>query len=383
MPDKSTALVPSRALDAQLVQHTPSEYDGLVMAVAPAEALKRMQELQAFVKTVMREGVDYGVIPGTGIKKPSLYQPGAQKLAEIYGFSVTFEDNGSVLDWREPFFFFRKVCVLRSRRDGGFVCTGLGSCNSKEDRYAWRWAWPREVPNGMDKKALKTKGDADHLQYRIPNEDIYSLVNSMEKIAAKRALVHAVTNATRSSGIFTQDVEDLPPEAFGAAEDHRSWSTQAPDGNGEKANGKRTPVEPPAKRKWAVKQRCLGDDGERWVGILECVSREDAITKAPTTWPAMHSKDWTWEAHDFAKLTDGDRNSLHLAIVYWIEISIQRARKPEDFRPLREPFGYLPKTMKDSVRAKWEAQLAAIKAGDLGDPEPEPRQPEGDEAPAE
>ncbi len=42
------------------------DYQGLTMMVSPAEALKRVQELQAFVAAVMVRGVDYDVIPGTG-----------------------------------------------------------------------------------------------------------------------------------------------------------------------------------------------------------------------------------------------------------------------------------------------------------------------------
>jgi hypothetical protein len=54
--------------------------------------------------------------------------------------------------------------------------------------------------------------------YRVPNAELCDLVNTMEKMACKRALVHATLGATRTSGIFTQDVEDLPREAFGTAE---------------------------------------------------------------------------------------------------------------------------------------------------------------------
>ena len=217
---------------------TTSEYDGLVMVVAPLEAQNRVQELQAFVKTVMKAGVDYGVIPGTG-GKPSLFQPGAQKLCEIYGFAVEYASvEGSIIDWQTPLFFFRKRCILTSRRDGRFVCDGVGSCNSREDRYTWRWLYPNEVPKGMDKSTLRTREKNKSTQYRVPNEDIYSLVNTMEKMAAKRALVHATLSATRSSGQFTQDVEDLPREAFGAEDKHRSWDRAGePPVEAQKAGG--------------------------------------------------------------------------------------------------------------------------------------------------
>jgi hypothetical protein len=230
---------------AELVRVTPStEYNGLTMVVSPAESLRRIQEMQAFIQQVMVSGVDYGVIPGTGggdKPKPSLLQPGAQKLAELYGFAVSFEDVEVIKDWDKPLFYFRKRCVLTLRKDGRFIGDGIGSCNSKEDRYAWRWVWDNEVPPAYDKKTLKVKTidtrRGASKKYRLPNEDIFSLVNTIEKMACKRSLIHAVLSATRSAGIFTQDMEDLPEDAFGEADENRSWET-----NGAGASEKQTEI---------------------------------------------------------------------------------------------------------------------------------------------
>jgi hypothetical protein len=200
-----------------LALHDHEQPAGLVMVVSPSEARRRLEELRAFVRSVMVKDVDYGKIPGTD--KDSLYQPGAQKLAEIYGFATSFEDVESVQDWDKPFFLYRKRCVLTSARDGRFVASGVGSCNSREDRYAWRWVFENEIPKGVDKVSLRnktrrSKNGKPYTTFRVPTEDIYSVVNTLEKMACKRALVHAVIGATRSSGIFTQDVEDMPPELF-------------------------------------------------------------------------------------------------------------------------------------------------------------------------
>jgi hypothetical protein len=217
--------------DAMIVKQQP-DYDGLVMVVSPSEALRRIQELQAFVKAVMVQGIDYGTIPGT--PKPTLLQPGAQKLEEIYGFSHSFEDLEKQCDWAGGFFLFRKRCVLTARRTGTYIGDGVGSCNSRESRYAHRWVFDKDIPQGVDKATLKAetkigKNNRPYTRYRLPNEDIYSLVNTIEKMACKRSLVHAVIGATRSSGIFTQDVEDLPASAFGTPGDTRTWERD--DGN--------------------------------------------------------------------------------------------------------------------------------------------------------
>lgn len=203
------------------------DYRGLTLVVSPAEALARMQELQAFVRTVMAPGIDYGSIPGT--EKPTLFQPGAQKLAEVYGFAHRFEDVTVTEDWDRPFFMYRKRCVLTLRRDGRYIGDGIGSCNSREDRYAWRWVFANEVPSGVDREKLKAKEFASkrsgttYVKYRVPNEDICSLVNTIEKMACKRSYIHAVISVTRSAGVFTQDLEDLPESAYGIADDSRSW----------------------------------------------------------------------------------------------------------------------------------------------------------------
>jgi hypothetical protein len=255
------------------------EYRGLEMAVAPAEANRRLQQLQAFVQSVMVQDLDYGVIPGTG-DKPTLLQPGAQKLAELYGFSHRWIPVESVKDWERGFFYFEFRCELTSRRDGAFVGEGIGSCNSRESKYSGRWVGASEIPGdksayqkrtgarwvyasdlppGIDKRTLKAqqrtskKGGQYAVyqlvdeQYLLPNPDPYSLVNTMQKMAAKRAYIHAVIAATRSASVFTQDVEDLPPEAFGSV-DHDPHTGEitnvapvSPDPPGASAAGRPVP----------------------------------------------------------------------------------------------------------------------------------------------
>src|SRR5678810_73797 len=103
----------------------------------------RVTELDQFYREVMQEGTDYGVIPGTA--KPTLYQPGAQLLDQIFGLTPTFEVTASsTIDWARPipFFHYIVVCRLVSRRVGEVVAEGIGSCNSHEDRYRWRNAKP-------------------------------------------------------------------------------------------------------------------------------------------------------------------------------------------------------------------------------------------------
>lgn len=205
------------------------ESAALAMVGGPEEAKARLRQLQEFVKDVMVAGTDYGVMPGMKGEKGAdgkpqrpnnvLFQPGAQKLTEIYGLAIDFEDAGSTEDFDKPLFFYKKRCVLRRKIDGAFAGAGVGSCNSMETKYAGRWVYEREIPPQLDKSRLASreypsKNGGTFKKFRVPNEDLFSLVNTIEKMACKRALVMAVIGVTRSAGLFTQDVEDNP-EAFG------------------------------------------------------------------------------------------------------------------------------------------------------------------------
>ena len=71
---------------------------GMIMDVDAVKALD--DQVRRCTEAVLREGTDYGVIPGTNGEK-SLWRPGAQKLLQWFGLSVSCErveverdDNG-------------------------------------------------------------------------------------------------------------------------------------------------------------------------------------------------------------------------------------------------------------------------------------------------
>jgi hypothetical protein len=64
---------------------------------------------------------------------------------------------------------------------------------------------------------------------------------------------------------------------------------------------------------FAMKQRCLGDYGDRWVGLIEAATREEAVSKAEVRWPGWMSKHWTWEVYPYAKLSPDDKNAVEQA----------------------------------------------------------------------
>jgi hypothetical protein len=195
-------------------------HEGLAMVCPPEEAYARLQKLQAFVQRVLVEGRDYGKIKG--VAREVLFKPGAEKLAEIYGLAHRYVIEHAVRDWEKGFFYFEMRCQLEVIRTGAFAGEAIGSCNTRESRYANRWVTENNIPEGLERTTLKWKelpskyrSDEVYRVYLIENDDPFTLVNTIQKLACKRALVAAVISVTRSSDIFTQDVEDLPPEAFG------------------------------------------------------------------------------------------------------------------------------------------------------------------------
>ena len=144
-------------------------------AVSLDEANARIKMFQQYVREHMTEGEDFGVIPGS--TKPTLFKPGAEKLNAIFGYAPKVEISNRLEDWDKGFVSYEVKVSLINKRTGQMEAEGLGSCNSRERRYA--------------------------------RQDAAGIANTVLKMAKKRALVDATLSATRASGLFTQDLEDL------------------------------------------------------------------------------------------------------------------------------------------------------------------------------
>jgi len=172
--------------------------------------LQKIQQYQHIVQQTLIEGLDYGVIPGTS--KPTLLKPGAEKIVKIHGLTDEYEIIERIENWEKPFFYYLFKCKLKNLK-GITVSEGVGSCNSLENRYRWRWVREDDLPQGINKNTLTTRTtQAGLVLYRIENDDIYSQVNTLEKMAKKRAFVDATLSACRLSAVFTQDIEDVQIE---------------------------------------------------------------------------------------------------------------------------------------------------------------------------
>lgn len=207
-------------------------------------ALYRRTQLLAFIDKCMTEGEDYGHIPGMEPKagdkrkaRKTLLKPGAEKLCNLFGLEpkITFKEQE--MDWTganhggEPFFYFLYRFTIY--RDGRCLGEGEGSCNSWEKKYRYRNGERKcpacgaaaiikgkaEYGGGwlcFDKKGgCKAKFADNDPQIvaqqvgQVPNLDIADIVNTLQKMSQKRALVAGVLVATGTSDLFTQD-EDRP-----------------------------------------------------------------------------------------------------------------------------------------------------------------------------
>lgn len=232
-------------------------------------AVERKEAMTEFIGRILNPDADYGQIPGT--QKPTLLKPGAEKLASFFGLSPMFIDDKVIENWgtdgTEPLFYYRVKCRLM--KNGKVIAEAGAACSSWESKYRYRWVTEDQLGN-RKKEGLRSRGGVatlvepafaidkaettgrygkpqahwdlfraaiqdgraqrttketkagkpmdcwaitvNQVQYQIPNPDIYDLINTVMKMAYKRALVAAVLLATNASDSFTQDLEDQDKE---------------------------------------------------------------------------------------------------------------------------------------------------------------------------
>lgn len=312
---------------------------------------KQVNEIVVRMRTdVLREGYDFGVIPGT--HKPTLLKAGAEKLCSAFGLSPEFVPTTEVEDFDKPLFFYRYTCHLRHIETGKVLATGVGSCNSMESKYGFRWMPEHEVPPHHDKSELLSRVDSidefefainkaetsgkygkpasywqkfkdamadgtaekfskstssgksydawriTDVTYRVPNDDVYSIVNTIDKMAQKRALIAAVLIGVNASEFFTQDVEDLPEFSGRSSNDNSSSSNS----NEEVVEGEYEEVPSPKKKapkKTETAPNPFVDMAKRRVKVLEGTTFEDM--NEMMTWANSNGVNWDNPSADIIK----------------------------------------------------------------------------------
>ena len=168
-----------------------------------ANTMAKIQQMQNVVQKTLKKGHDFGEVPGT--TKPTLLKPGGEKICMLFGLNPEYEFLQTTEDYDKEFFSYNIRCTLF--RNGQPVAQGVGSCNSKEKKY--RFINVDEVPENYIGYQEQFKDKYGRNKYKINNPDICSLVNTILKMAKKRAFVDAVLQVASLSEVFTQDVEDM------------------------------------------------------------------------------------------------------------------------------------------------------------------------------
>ena len=185
-------------------------------AMSVTSLLGQVALIQNVMKEVMQENVHYGKIPGTD--KPTLLKPGAEKLCLTFRLNPSYEIIEKIRE--KDFIAYTVKCSLTHIISQTPIASGIGSCNSRETKYRYRMIQSEKKPNKEEAAILKAKGlgrwkkfgEAWSWMERIENDNPWDHDNTLIKMACKRALVAATLNATVASDIFTQDIEDMPPE---------------------------------------------------------------------------------------------------------------------------------------------------------------------------
>ncbi|MGH8650225.1 MAG: hypothetical protein ACREUP_13130, partial [Burkholderiales bacterium] len=227
---------PPRLRPAQLI--VPERTPVALEERSVEDVMAQMEKVRQLMSGVLKEGEHYGVIPGTGgadpekKPKPTLLQPGAQKLCFMFRLAPRYVITRNDLPNGHREFEIR--CELVHAGTGQVIGEGVGSCSTMESKYRWRMA-ERSCPD-CGKDTIKRSKYDDKGWYcfakiggcgaqfaavdariigqevgRKENPDIADVYNTVLKIAKKRAFVDATLTATAAGDSFTQDLEDIQP----------------------------------------------------------------------------------------------------------------------------------------------------------------------------
>ncbi len=187
--------------------------------------------IQQIMAAAMKEGEHYGRIPGCG-DKPTLLKPGAEKLCLLFRLAPAYEVEERQLErgHRE----YRIMATLTSITTQVTIGQGVGSCSTMENKFRFRagaaevtdravprayWeirqddpAKAQELIGGKGFTVKKVDGQGWMVAKggeKVETDNPADHLNTVLKMAKKRALVDAVLTATAASDIFTQDLEEI------------------------------------------------------------------------------------------------------------------------------------------------------------------------------
>jgi hypothetical protein len=216
----------AEAVTGEVVLATPAASAALEeyrprIVMAPADAKALADQLQECMRAILKEGVDYGPIPGGDPDKKNLYKPGAEKLLQWFGFGSETHQEGierddpdypsGIADKARRIGVTYRTEVSKTIPGGAkvLVATCEGYAGYDEDRYYTTAEDARAKAEakerfwaGKDGRPPKPEKWQNATEYRAP-------WNTLIKMSQKRSYVGAAIDATGAAGLFTQDMEDV------------------------------------------------------------------------------------------------------------------------------------------------------------------------------
>jgi hypothetical protein len=213
--------MPNQNLPARAPQRLPANVPPSE-SLAVGDVLSRARDIHAVMSSAMTENVHFGKIPGCD--EPSLWKPGAEKIAMLFGIAVTMETIEEQISATEIYF---RVRATATARDGHVMGSAEAVCSTQEKKYRWRrpvckqefdeagpgerretWALEWYGPKGQRKsKPVKVQSVRTEV-----GEQIHTLLS----MAQKRAYVALIRSVTAASDIFAPfdqgDKGDPAPE---------------------------------------------------------------------------------------------------------------------------------------------------------------------------
>jgi len=253
----------------------------------PEQWAQRRQEFNSWVNTQLKEGVDYGKIPG--IDKDSLFKPGAEKITQLFGCVPDTVVTHRECDPATGYLYLEVTVELISLQTGMKVGAGIGACSSFESKYRWRnerW-YAKDSPPENQGWAFNNK--YKNWSRKVANSDLADQWNTVVKMAKKRALVDAALTISGASERFTQDVEDMPRETEQPAQKATTQPQAATTAT----------TEPPAQTEpqaWVTDQVALKGFWTNWKG--KGLTEDDVHLNLEV----LHMADYKYSQGDAAKI---------------------------------------------------------------------------------
>lgn len=256
-------------------------------SIKAADLMQRHKDVEWLMANIMVKNLHYGVIPGS--KKYSLLKAGSELLLPRFGLGCFPLVQDLSTEGEIKFMVEAKVIHIATNVHVG---SGIGICSSNEEKYKWRRAASKAEfkTTAPELTRIKYGYSRDKGEYQIEQvrQSPDDIMNTILKMAKKRAQIDACLTCTAASSFFTQDIEDFDKNMYEAEGDE-----PAPARGG---------VKMPTEAAYGVKDH----GGEKWLIVMPGKAFPDDFLKEVGFQKSKSSDTlalrWSAEAEDKLKV---------------------------------------------------------------------------------